>query len=169
MCTTGRSASSGLVAGGVLALQGADARGLPVLGLAPGGLQQAVGIAVMVSRVASGIKRVAADGDIVAVDDQYGTGRIAPMAAASPGNNGNKIDNQYAVSVTNWGPELIDAGNNQTCPPTDQRGVPRPQDGDGDGTAICDIGAVERSADAPPPPTPTPGGPGAIYLPWGSR
>lgn len=51
-------------------------------------------------------------GDIVAVDDQYGTGRIAPMAAAYPGNNGNKIDNQYAVSVTNWGPELIDAGNN---------------------------------------------------------
>ena len=51
-------------------------------------------------------------GDIVAVDDQYGTGRIAPMAAAYPGNNGNKIDNQYAVSVTNWGPELLDAGNN---------------------------------------------------------
>ncbi len=51
-------------------------------------------------------------GDIVAVDDQYGTGRIAPMANASPGNNGNKIDNQYAVSVTNWGPELLDAGNN---------------------------------------------------------
>jgi len=51
-------------------------------------------------------------GDIVAVDDQYGTGRIAPMAAAYPGNNGNKITNQYAVSVTNWGPELIDAGNN---------------------------------------------------------
>ncbi len=51
-------------------------------------------------------------GDIVAVDDQYGTGRIAPIAAAYPGNNGNKIDNQYAVSVTNWGPELIDAGNN---------------------------------------------------------
>lgn len=51
-------------------------------------------------------------GDIVAVDDQYGTGRIAPLMAAYVGNNGNKIDNQYAVSVTNWGPELLDAGNN---------------------------------------------------------
>lgn len=51
-------------------------------------------------------------GDIVAVDDQYGSGRIAPMTSASPGNNGNKIDNQYAVSVTNYGAELIDAGNN---------------------------------------------------------
>lgn len=51
-------------------------------------------------------------GDIVAVDDQYGSGRIAPLAAATPGNNGNKIDNQYAVSVTNYGAEMIDAGNN---------------------------------------------------------
>lgn len=51
-------------------------------------------------------------GDIVAVDDQYGCGRIAPLAAAYVGNNGNKIDNHYAVSVTNWGPELLDAGNN---------------------------------------------------------
>lgn len=51
-------------------------------------------------------------GDIVAVDDQYGAGRIAPLAAATVGNNGNKIDNQYAVSVTNWGPELLDSGNN---------------------------------------------------------
>ena len=63
-------------------------------------------------------------GDIVAVDDQYGTGRIAPMAAAFPGNNGNKIDNQYAVSVTNWGPELLDAGNNH--PYEDENGVRLP-------------------------------------------
>ncbi len=51
-------------------------------------------------------------GDIVAVDDQYGVGAIAPMSHAYPGNNGSKIDNQYAVSVTNYGPELLDAGNN---------------------------------------------------------
>ncbi|MDA1194850.1 MAG: DUF11 domain-containing protein [Planctomycetota bacterium] len=63
-------------------------------------------------------------GDIVAVDDQYGAGRIAPMAAAFPGNNGNKIDNQYAVSVTNWGPELLDAGNNH--PYEDHNGVRLP-------------------------------------------
>jgi uncharacterized repeat protein (TIGR01451 family) len=51
-------------------------------------------------------------GDIVAVDDQYGSGRIAPLTNVAVGNNGNKIDNQYAVSVTNYGAEMIDAGNN---------------------------------------------------------
>lgn len=51
-------------------------------------------------------------GDIVAVDDQYGDGAIAPIGNARVGNNGNKIDNHFAVSVTNYGPEMIDAGNN---------------------------------------------------------
>jgi hypothetical protein len=41
------------------------------------------------------------------------------------------------------GSPAIDAGNNSACPPTDQRGVVRPQDGDGVGTNLCDIGAYE--------------------------
>ena len=43
------------------------------------------------------------------------------------------------------GSPAIDAGNpdSSMCPPTDQRGVNRPQDGDGDGRRICDIGAYE--------------------------
>ena len=37
----------------------------------------------------------------------------------------------------------IDAGDDAQCPPTDQRGVPRPIDGDGDGNPVCDIGSFE--------------------------
>ncbi len=37
----------------------------------------------------------------------------------------------------------MDAGDDQECPLTDQRGFDRPFDGDGDGEPICDIGAVE--------------------------
>jgi CSLREA domain-containing protein len=41
------------------------------------------------------------------------------------------------------GSPAIDAGDNASCPPTDQRGVSRPIDGDADGLAICDIGSYE--------------------------
>jgi hypothetical protein len=52
----------------------------------------------------------------------------------------------------------LDAGEDDGCPATDQRGVTRPQDGDQDGSATCDIGAYEYQV---PQPTPTPTAPGS--------
>ncbi|MBL7685007.1 MAG: DUF4215 domain-containing protein, partial [Deltaproteobacteria bacterium] len=40
--------------------------------------------------------------------------------------------------------------SNESCPPVDQRGITRPQDGNGDGFADCDVGAVEYVYVPPP-------------------
>jgi CSLREA domain-containing protein len=42
------------------------------------------------------------------------------------------------------GSPAIDAADPALCPPIDQRGFQRPEDGNGDGTFRCDIGAYER-------------------------
>ena len=41
------------------------------------------------------------------------------------------------------GSPAIDAADQATCRPLDQRGAERPLDGDGDGNAVCDVGALE--------------------------
>jgi CSLREA domain-containing protein len=76
----------------------------------------------------------------------------------------SNIDPMLGFLTFNGGPTLtqtllpgspaIDAGDDDACPATDQRGYGRPYDGNNDGTAQCDIGAVEVQ----PSPTPTPSG-----------
>lgn len=65
----------------------------------------------------------------------------------------NRIDPALGPLQRNGGPTVthallpgsvaIDAGDNQSCPLTDQRAMPRPVDGNADGLLICDIGAYE--------------------------
>lgn len=56
------------------------------------------------------------------------------------GDNGGGTETHALLS----GSPALDKGDNDACPPVDQRGYVRPADGDGDGVAICDIGAFEQ-------------------------
>lgn len=51
-------------------------------------------------------------------------------------------DYTWVVPLTQTSP-AVDAGNNQACPASDQRGQARPIDGNGDLLARCDLGAYE--------------------------
>jgi hypothetical protein len=70
-----------------------------------------------------------AAGDLVATD---------PLLGALTGNGG-----PTPTSSLLSGSPAVDSGPLSGCPPTDQRGLPRPVDGNGDGTPACDIGAFE--------------------------
>jgi CSLREA domain-containing protein len=79
-------------------------------------------------------------GDLVNTDPLIG-----PVAA-----NGGPTST-HALTA---GSPAIDGGDSIGCPPIDQRGVTRPQDGDGEGEASCDIGAFEFVSGAVDTPTP---------------
>lgn len=66
------------------------------------------------------------------------------MSNVSPHLQGEKDNGGYTRSrALAPNSPAIDAGDPDTCPAADQRGVARPVDGDGDSGAICDIGAFE--------------------------
>lgn len=48
-----------------------------------------------------------------------------------------------------WNSPAIDLGDNNQCPSTDQRGMPRPIDGNMDGNPVCDIGSYELISVSP--------------------
>ena len=93
------------------------------------------------------------------VSQGYNIANDSSCNLTGPGDM-NSISPQLGPLQDNGGPTLthmpqpgspaIDAGHPLNCPPTDQRGIPRPQDGTGDGQAICDIGSVEYLLDAVP-------------------
>lgn len=74
--------------------------------------------------------------------DQQG---IDPLLGPLADNGGSTLTHMPLA-----GSPLIDAGSNDACPATDQRGFTRPVDGTGDGQAVCDIGAVEAGAGSGP-------------------
>jgi hypothetical protein len=88
-------------------------------------------------------------GDATSAFNQPGdrTGVTSPGLGPLANNGGTTLTQALLP-----GSPAIDAGSNANCPSTDQRGQTRPQDGDGNGTAICDIGAFEKTGTSTPPP-----------------
>jgi CSLREA domain-containing protein len=85
------------------------------------------------------------------------SGTACGFGAGGDINNGNPnlgpLTNNGGATLTRAlvpGSQAIDTGDNNGCPPVDQRSVPRPQNG------TCDVGAYEYSSAPPPTPTPAP-------------
>jgi CSLREA domain-containing protein len=89
--------------------------------------------------------------------ESHGSNLIGTSSGCSltgvPTGNQIGVDAGLGALQDNGGPTLthallpgspaIDAVVAGICPATDQRGIPRPQDGNLDGLAVCDIGAFE--------------------------
>jgi hypothetical protein len=75
-------------------------------------------------------------------DANVGLGPLAENGGPIQGNS--ELSAPMKTQALDPTSPAVDAGTGSaTCPATDERGVPRPQDGNEDGTAACDIGAFE--------------------------
>ena len=72
------------------------------------------------------------------LDDATDQANVNPLLVALA-NNGGPTRTHLPMT----GSPAIDRGDPTACPPTDQRGIPRPLDGDMNGSFICDVGSVE--------------------------
>ncbi|HEX5037175.1 MAG TPA: choice-of-anchor Q domain-containing protein [bacterium] len=79
--------------------------------------------------------------DVLNVDPLLDPAGLSDNGGASAGDP----DAPEAVRTISLqaGSPALDAGNDVSCRPDDQRGTARPQDGEGDGEAHCDLGALE--------------------------
>ncbi|AXV08584.1 hypothetical protein DVS28_a3912 [Euzebya pacifica] len=82
-------------------------------------------------------------------------GVAVPTLALQPGSEGIDAAAEGPSGPTFAQTLFISCGQAGGAGETDQRGVPRPQDGDNNGTAVCDRGAFELRQQPPPTTTPT--------------
>lgn len=92
--------------------------------------------------LSKGFNRIG-DGNATAAFNRPGDQSLVMVPGLGPlASNGGPTQTHAVLK----GSSAVDRGATSGCPPTDQRGKRRPQNGDGRGTSRCDVGAYEKKA-----------------------